>query len=113
MGVVVLFDNYCVVCRTLASILQNNLPRDWQVIAWQESQLAEHSFEARPNELQILNQGQLLSGTDAWNFLIEHAPQMKAYQRMASRIGIAPPRQAQFLRFLGHSLRRLCPGCPS
>jgi predicted DCC family thiol-disulfide oxidoreductase YuxK len=113
VSVVVLFDNYCLVCRTLAFILQNNLPHGWQVLAWQKSQLAELSTEARPNELQIFDQGQLLSGHEAWIFLIEHAPQMKAYQRMASRIGIAPPRQAQFLRFLGHSLRSLCLGCRS
>jgi hypothetical protein len=111
MDVLVLFDNYCVVCRALASLLQSSSPLGWQVQAWQESQLAEYSKDARPNELQILHQGQLLSGLDAWSFLIEHAPHMKAYQRMASRIGIAPPRQARFLRFLGHSLRRLCPGC--
>jgi predicted DCC family thiol-disulfide oxidoreductase YuxK len=111
MDVVVLFDNYCAICRALASILDNNPPRGWRVLAWQESQLTEYSQEARPNELQILHKGELLSGLDAWSFLIEHAPQMKTYQRMASRIGIAPPRQAQFLRLLGHSLRRLCPSC--
>ncbi|HYX36977.1 MAG TPA: hypothetical protein VE954_28080 [Oligoflexus sp.] len=113
MDVVVLFDNYCAVCRTLASILDSNPPRGWRVLAWQESKMSEHSHEARPNELQILHQGHVLSGLEAWNFLITHAPQMRAYQRMASRIGIAPPRQAQFLRFLGHSLRRLCPACPT
>jgi predicted DCC family thiol-disulfide oxidoreductase YuxK len=111
MDVVVLFDNYCVVCRALASLLENNPPNGWRVQAWQESQISKFSTEARPNELQILHDGQLLSGLDAWSFLIEHAPQMKAYQRMASRIGIAPPRQARWLRFLGHSLRRLCPAC--
>lgn len=102
MDVIIEFDRFCSVCRALASVMEEQLPQGWRL----------EPSSARLNEIQIRKEGQLIAGTEAWDFLVRHAPQLRVYQRMATRIGLAPPRQAQFLRFLGHSLRRLCYSCP-
>ena len=114
MEVIVLFDSFCPLCRALASLLQNDLPLGWQVLAFQQysKQHRDHRQQWRPNELQILYQNNLLVGVDAWDFLVKHAPQMKAYQRLAAKLGMSPPQQARLLRWLGHSLRQLCSACP-
>jgi hypothetical protein len=114
MDVIVLYDGFCPLCRVLASLLSHDVPAGWQILAFQEYRLPPPEAQNwLPNELQILHEGQLLAGVPAWDFLIQHAPQMKVYQKLAVRIGLSPPRQARWLRFLGHGLRMLCPVCPS
>lgn len=62
-------------------------------------------------ELQILHDETLLEGEAAWAYLIEFAPQFRAYQNQAARLGLTRPRQAKLLRFLGSTIRNLCPPC--
>jgi predicted DCC family thiol-disulfide oxidoreductase YuxK len=106
----VLYDHNCSVCRLLATLLTEMAPEDWKVLAWQSQSLSNQ--QGHPEELVVLDGEARWEGEAAWQILIERVPRLRAYQNLAARIGLSPPRSARWLRRIGLGLRRLCGGCP-
>ncbi len=118
--IIVLFDKHCPLCRVLASLLADELPAGWQMIAWQDFQCLDNPpppnelIPGHPQELCLRTDGQQwLLGEAAWEFLIKRIPRLQAYQELAAKIGISPPVSARWLRRLAHGMRRLCRRCPA
>ncbi len=113
--ILVLFDQYCSVCRVLAGLVSEDSPRHWQFLAWQSytvpNTAPETWHEKHPSELRVQTKDQFLEGEKAWRYLIEHNPKLKTYQRLAAKVGVSPPRGARWLQMLGHGIRRLCYSC--
>lgn len=111
----VLFDQLCSVCRVLAHIMSEESPSHWHFTPWQSysvpSAAPESWFEKHPSELRVVADGLFLEGEKAWQYLIEHNPRLKAYHRLAAKIGVTAPRGARWLRALGNGVRSLCYSC--
>ena len=118
-SILVLYDASCTVCRLLASLLKADAPQHWQVMAWQkfpDPQLGPRSMldhPDRPPELALRRDGAWVEGEVAWQILLDEQPRLQAFQHLAARIGLSSPLNARWLRRIGHSIRRLCPGCSS
>ncbi len=115
--VTVLFDAHCPSCRLLASLLADDCPSHWQYLAWQDFPDREQGpasmreMPHQPRELCLAVDGSWLEGEKAWEFLLRAEPRLRMWQRLASKIGIAPPLAARWLRLMGHGLRRFCSAC--
>jgi predicted DCC family thiol-disulfide oxidoreductase YuxK len=109
-SIIVLYDQHCSICRLLASLLTDMAPEGWKVLPWQAH---NHSTrDEHPEELVVLEGEARWEGEAAWQLLIERVPRLRAYQNLAARIGLSPPRSARWLRRIGQGLRRLCGACP-
>lgn len=113
--VLVLFDELCTVCRVLAGIMSDESPSHWRFTAWQSYSVPESApeswFEKHPNELRVVAEGAFFEGEKAWLYLIEHNPRLKAYHRLAAKIGVTAPIGARWLRAIGNGVRKLCYSC--
>lgn len=111
----VLFDQLCTICRVLAQMVAEESPKNWTFIAWQNYTVplgAPESWrEKHPSELRVLAEGVYLEGEKAWQYLLEHNPRLKAYQRLAAKVGLSAPRGARWLQVVGHGVRKLCFSC--
>lgn len=117
--VTVLFDARCPTCRLLASLLAESSPPHWAYVAWQEfargSEIGPESMKTSPlapRELCVRSDGRWLEGEAAWEFIVSAEPRLRMWQKLASKIGIAPPLSARWLRRIGHGMRRVCGKCP-
>ena len=111
----VLFDQLCTVCRILAQLVADESPANWTFVAWQQYAVPDTApdtwHEKHPSELRVLAEGAYLEGEKAWQYLLEHNPRLKAYQRLAAKVGLSAPRGARWLQAVGHGVRKLCYSC--
>jgi hypothetical protein len=113
--VLVLFDQLCTVCRVLADIMADESPRHWRFKPWQSYEVPASApaswHEKHPSELRLVVEGDFLQGEAAWQYIIEHNPRLRAYGRLAAKIGVTAPRGARWLQAFGHGVRKLCWSC--
>jgi hypothetical protein len=114
-AVTILYDQFCPVCRLLASLLAEEAPEHWTFLAWQRYQPSSNAPESwrekRAQELRIVSGADFLEGEAAWSFLLREEPRLQKYQNIAAKLGLSLPTNAKWLRLIGHGLRRLCFSC--
>ena len=101
----VLYDAECSLCKMLAELCMKK--------AGDLNYLAQvPSFETRGEPmLQIrLDSGSILSGPEAWGWLLANHPQLASLGWLAEKLGIAR-QTATLLGRSGKLLRRLCFSC--
>lgn len=116
--ITILFDARCPTCRLLASVLAADSPPHWNYRSWQEfARSAEAGPPSMrlsplsPPELSLAVGERWLEGEAAWQYLVESEPRLRMWQKMASKVGIAPPLSARLLRRIGRGVRRFCGDC--
>ena len=108
---IILYDNTCVMCRSLAGFLQKRSA--FAVMPWQDFALeqGEESAGKSPATLKVLLPEALLEGTAAWDYLLENYRDMDGLNWLAQKLGLRREAAAA-LEHTGHALRRLfCRRC--
>ena len=111
----VLYDDDCALCRTLAGFLQRRAHGAFRVKPWQEfarsPEGATGTMEKSSSNLRVFLAGSLLEGEAAWDYLLENYHDMDGLNWIAQRLGLRRE-TAVVLDRAGHALRRLfCRRC--
>jgi hypothetical protein len=116
----VLFDDDCPMCRSLAELVVKRAPAAFSAVAWQEFRASALAAErvgpdaaALPADtLRVLTPSALLTGLDAWSHLLERHPDLAPLGWLAAQLGVTTP-AARTLARSGALLRSLlCRACP-
>lgn len=103
----VLYDDNCMLCRSLAHWARTRAGATMEFVSWQ---VYYENETAVPTVLRVLSGDRTLDGPDAWAFLLAHFPDLVALNWVAERLQIRPG-VARALHAVGSASRRLCRGC--
>ena len=111
-NLLVVYDEKCWFCRTLAQMILSKYPHRLRIMPWSDfrSEIADESLPESPQELAILFDSKLHFGQDAWNLLIQSLPALNTLDWLARKAGVtkglAPVMEKQ-----GQRIRKLCFRC--
>ena len=128
-----LYDGECALCRMLAGLLSGPVMA-WQDLGERILRSAQDDGErilrsAQDDGERILRSAQddgrtdigvadlsrnpplIITGTQAWEILIEQEPGLQKWQWLAGKLGMSPGTAATALRSGAHLARRICSRC--
>lgn len=118
MNAIVLYDDKCPLCRSLAGFTQRLARSQLEVHPWSEF---SHSEQARkiwsephlmaPDRIRVIDHATVYEGTAAWEWLLMNHPSLKQLGWLASRLGMQQV-TAKALEISGRRIRRICWRCP-
>lgn len=119
MTAVILYDEQCALCRSLAAFARRLSHQELDVEPWQKFSLTSRARELwedpgqfSADQLRVIADSQVFEGVHAWEWLLLHHPALKQIGWLAERLGLSTV-TAKALQHTTHRARRACPWCPS
>ena len=106
-----LYDGECALCRMLAGLLSG------PVMAWQDlgERILHSAQDDGRTDIGVADLSRdpplIITGTQAWEILIEQEPGLQKWQWLAGKLGMSPGTAATTLRNGAHLARRICSRC--
>ena len=115
VSALVLYDDTCLLCRTLAGFVQKRARAAFIVMPWRDYASSRGiPLQVPPpknDSLRVLLGDRMLEGTAAWDYLLENYRDMEGLNWIAQKLGLRQA-TAVVLERTGHALRRvLCRRC--
>ncbi|SMF76773.1 hypothetical protein [Pseudobacteriovorax antillogorgiicola] len=99
----VYYDQGCMFCRSLVSLMQSRCPPSWEFVPCKEN-------VPQNLALRVDFQGQSFLNEHAWDLILKEHPSLKAYNWMVERMGLRVA-GAKLVHQTTHGLRTLCRSC--
>jgi len=110
----VFYDQDCHLCRSLAQFMGKKVGEEIAFVSWQlfrELQACPPEFQTlEADSLRVWDGSKLLSGDDAWQFLLETHPQLSTLNWLSQKLGIGKE-VSSALNWTGKTARKLCFKC--
>ena len=118
MDVIVLFDQTCSLCRSLAGLMEKRSSQTLKFCSWRDFKSCPPkellgAYLVAESELGLWDGSVLHTGEAAWKLLMEKHPDLQSLLWLAEKLGLSVQQVGKVAQFTGHAARRLCLGCPS
>ena len=112
----VIFDDKCALCRSLAAFAQERSGEGMDFMAWSafralpEAQDLELPQDDQLTRLQVLQGETLHQGPEAWRLVLRHYPDLKGLSWLAKKLGLEGV-TAEAMEQSGRAARLFCGSC--